>query len=147
MNSLEDKLQAAKIGTSAGIKKHIFDWVSAIIIVALIAACMDVFALIDFKTIDLFENSLREAKRVIINGPMGLFEKEEYSHGTKSIYDSIVKNNIKTLVGGGDSASSVNKLSDKTKFYHISTGGGATLEYLEGKTLPGISAIDEKEEI
>lgn len=55
MNSLEDKLQAAKIGTSAGIKKHIFDWVSAIIIVALIAACMDVFDLIDFKTIDLFE--------------------------------------------------------------------------------------------
>ena len=55
MDSLEDKLQAAKIGTSAGIKKHIFDWVSAIIIVALIAACMDVFSLIDFKTIDLLE--------------------------------------------------------------------------------------------
>ena len=58
---------------------------------------------------------------------------------------TLVKDNhIKTLIGGGDSASSVKKLSDQTKFYHISTGGGATLEYLEGKKLPGIEVIDEK---
>ena len=98
------------------------------------------------KTRELFCNNLKEASRVIINGPMGLFEDERYAKGTKTIYDFIVNNNIKTLVGGGDSAASVNKLSDASKFYHISTGGGATLEYLEGKILPGISAIDEKEE-
>lgn len=98
------------------------------------------------KTIKLFQENLSSAKRVIINGPMGLFEKEIYANGTKSIYDYLTKNNIKTLVGGGDSAASVNKLSDASKFYHISTGGGATLEYLEGIILPGISAIHEKEE-
>ena len=96
------------------------------------------------KTIELFTSVLKNASRVIINGPMGLFENDNYSKGTKQIYDFITSNNIKTLVGGGDSASSVNKLSDSSKFYHISTGGGATLEYLEGKVLPGIGVIDEK---
>jgi phosphoglycerate kinase len=97
------------------------------------------------KTIELFKGYLKDARRVIINGPMGLFENSNYTIGTKSLYDCIIDNNIKTLVGGGDSAASVNKLSDASKFYHISTGGGATLEYLEGKDLPGISVIDEKE--
>lgn len=96
------------------------------------------------ETISLFEDKLKNAARVIINGPMGYFEREEYQAGTKSLYDFLTKNNIKTLVGGGDSASSVNKLSDANKFYHISTGGGATLEYLGGTSLPGISVIYEK---
>lgn len=99
------------------------------------------------KTIDLFCNVLKDAKRLVINGPMGCFETATYAKGTKAIYDFITTNNIKTLIGGGDSASSVNKLSDPSKFYHISTGGGATLEYLEGKVLPGISVINEKETI
>ena len=96
------------------------------------------------ETIKLFIKQLENAKRVIINGPMGLFENPLYQKGTKSIYDYLTKNNIKTLVGGGDSAASINKLSDKNKFYHISTGGGATLEYLGGKSLPGIEVINEK---
>ena len=96
------------------------------------------------QTIDLFCSYLKDAKRVIINGPMGLFEDENYQNGTKSIYDYITDNNIKTLVGGGDSAASVNLLSDASLFYHISTGGGATLEYLEGKVLPGIEVINER---
>lgn len=96
------------------------------------------------KTIELFTNILSGAKRVVINGPMGCFENPNYAKGTKAIYDFITTNNIKTLIGGGDSASSVNKLSDQSKFYHISTGGGATLEYLEGKVLPGIDIIEEK---
>lgn len=96
------------------------------------------------KTIDLFTFNLKDAKRLIINGPMGLFENTNYANGTKAIYDYIIANNIKTLVGGGDSASSVNNLSQPDKFYHISTGGGATLEYLEGTELPGISVINEK---
>ena len=96
------------------------------------------------QTIDLFEDYLKDAKRVIINGPMGMFENKQYQNGTKKIYDFITKNNIKTLIGGGDSAASVHLLSDEKKFYHISTGGGATLEYLEGKKLPGIEVIHEK---
>ena len=96
------------------------------------------------KTIELFQKNLKDAKRVIMNGPMGLFENPNYSNGTKSIYDYLTQKNIKTLVGGGDSAASVKLLSNPEKFYHISTGGGATLEYLEGTPLPGISAIDEK---
>ena len=99
---------------------------------------------IGVKTRELFKANLQNAKRVIVNGPMGVFEHDIYSQGTKEIYDYITNNKIKTLVGGGDSAFSVNKLSDSSKFYHISTGGGATLEYLEGKELPGISVIDEK---
>ena len=97
------------------------------------------------KSIELFTNVLKGAKRVVINGPMGCFENPNYATGTKALYDFITTHNIKTLIGGGDSASSVNKLSNPSKFYHISTGGGATLEYLEGKVLPGISVIDEKE--
>ena len=97
------------------------------------------------NTIELFTSVLNSAKRVVINGPMGCFENPSYATGTKSLYDFITDNKIKTLIGGGDSAASVNKLSDPSKFYHISTGGGATLEYLEGKILPGIRVIHEKE--
>lgn len=96
------------------------------------------------KTIELFTNILANAKRVVINGPMGCFENPTYANGTKAIYNFITTNKIKTLIGGGDSASSVNKLSEPSKFYHISTGGGATLEYLEGKILPGIDIIKDK---
>ena len=96
------------------------------------------------KTISKYCDLLKSAKRVIINGPMGVFEKDVYSKGTKEIYDCITANGIKALVGGGDSASSVNKLSNPKLFYHISTGGGATLEYLEGKILPGIAAIEDE---
>ena len=96
------------------------------------------------KTIELFYNNLKDAERVIINGPMGMFENNNYQKGTSSIYNFLADNNIKTLVGGGDSVSAVNKLSNPNKFYHISTGGGATLEYLEGKTLPGIASINDK---
>lgn len=99
------------------------------------------------ETVALFCKELEGAKRVIINGPMGCFEQENYAKGTKAIYDFLTKHSIKTLVGGGDSAASVKKLSDERGFYHISTGGGATLEYLEGADLPGISVIDEKEKV
>lgn len=96
------------------------------------------------KTISLFSDILKEAKRVIINGPMGVFEVKEYSKGTKSIYEVLTTNNVKTVIGGGDSASSVNKLGFKDKFYHISTGGGATLEYLSGVELEAIKVISDK---
>ncbi len=96
------------------------------------------------ETIQLFCEYLKSAKRVIINGPMGMFENPLYQNGTRSIYQCIGENKVKTLVGGGDSAASVHLLSQESYFYHISTGGGATLEYLEGKVLPGILVIYEK---
>lgn len=96
------------------------------------------------KTIKEFTHILKNSKRVIVNGPMGVFEEETFSHGTKEILQVLKENNIKTLVGGGDSASAVNQLGFASEFYHISTGGGATLEYLSGKKLPGIEAISDK---
>lgn len=97
------------------------------------------------KTIELFENILSKAKRVIINGPMGIYEEPSFKKGTVAIYESIKNHHIKALIGGGDSAASANLLGYHDCFYHISTGGGATLEYLSGKELPGITSISERE--
>lgn len=96
------------------------------------------------KTIKLFEKELNGAKRVILNGPMGLFEDKKFSNGTNRIFKYLEKNKIKTLVGGGDSASAVNKLGYEDSFYHISTGGGATMKYLENRSLVGIDVIEDK---
>ena len=95
------------------------------------------------KTVEKFNNELKLAKRVVINGPMGVFEQKEFAKGTDAIYKCLKENKIKTLVGGGDSAASVNLLGYSDAFFHISTGGGATLDYLSGKKLPGIEIIDE----
>ena len=102
---------------------------------------------IGVETIKLYCDKIKDAKRIIINGPMGLFEQPEYASGTKSIYKCITDNNIKTIIGGGDSASSAKKLGFANSFYHISTGGGATLEYLSGIELPGIAVIEDEKEI
>lgn len=96
------------------------------------------------KTIKLFTDNLQNAKRVIVNGPMGVFEDKYFSKGTDAIYRYLKENNIKTLIGGGDSAASVNILGYQNSFFHISTGGGATLDYLSGKSLPGLDAIGDK---
>ena len=90
------------------------------------------------------KNKLKDAKRVVVNGPMGIFEEEAFSKGTNEIYKCLKENNIKTLIGGGDSAASVNHLGYQDSFFHISTGGGATLEYLSGKNLPAIDIIEDK---
>ena len=94
------------------------------------------------KTIDLFNSIIKKSKRIIINGPMGVFEEKPFDKGTIAIYETIKNNNIKTLIGGGDTAASANLLG-YTNFYHISTGGGATLEYLTGKSLPAIEVIED----
>lgn len=96
------------------------------------------------KTITQFKNILSLAKRVVINGPMGIYEEPSFANGTKEIYEILKEKHIKTLIGGGDSAASVNLLGYNNCFYHISTGGGATLEYLSGKKLPGIEIINDK---
>ena len=96
------------------------------------------------ETIKLFCSELKNSKRVIINGPMGMYEDSKFANGTVELYNYLKNNKIKTLIGGGDSAASVNELGFNDVFYHVSTGGGATLEFLSGKNLPGIDIINEK---
>ena len=93
------------------------------------------------KTIDLFESILKKAKIVIWNGPLGVYEFSKYKKGTDKLLKYVVDNNIKTILGGGDIVAAATTANLKDKVYHASTGGGATLEYLEGKKLPGIEII------
>ena len=96
------------------------------------------------KTIELFKKYLSTAIRVVANGPMGVFEEKEFANGTRELYNYLSQNSIKTLIGGGDSISAINTLHINKNFYHISTGGGATLEYIAQGTLPAIEAIEDK---
>lgn len=97
------------------------------------------------KTIGLFKSELKDAKTVLWNGPLGIFEKDEYADGTKEIalYLGALKD-ATVIVGGGDSASAAKKFKVADKLSHVSTGGGASLEFLEGKALPGIAIIQDK---
>ena len=95
-------------------------------------------------TIKIFKQYIDISETIIWNGPLGVFEKEEFANGTKSIMDYLAESNKITIIGGGDTVSAVNKFSKKKKFTHLSTGGGASLELMEGKILPGIGIIDEK---
>ncbi|GKT03383.1 phosphoglycerate kinase [Furfurilactobacillus sp. WILCCON 0119] len=96
------------------------------------------------KSIELFENTLRDAKTVVWNGPMGVFEMPNFAKGTLAIGKFLGDLDATTIVGGGDSTAAVQQLGVADQLTHISTGGGASLEYLEGKTLPGIAAISDK---
>lgn len=96
------------------------------------------------KTVDLFESILKNSKTVVWNGPLGLYEIERYRKSTMDILTFLTASNIKTIIGGGDTAAMVSENKElKEKIYHVSTGGGATLEYLEGKVLPGIEVLDK----
>lgn len=97
------------------------------------------------KTVDLFTEKLKGAKTVVWNGPMGVFEMDNFAKGTIGVCKAISNlKNATTIIGGGDSAAAAFKLGFADKFTHISTGGGASLEYLEGKALPGIEVISNK---
>lgn len=98
------------------------------------------------KTVDIFKSFIKDAKTVVWNGPLGVFEFEAFSYGTKEIATAIanIKDQATTIIGGGDSAAAVIQLGLSKGFTHISTGGGASLEYLEGKVLPGIQCVDDK---
>ncbi|MCE7742056.1 MAG: phosphoglycerate kinase [Candidatus Heimdallarchaeota archaeon] len=104
----------------------------------------DIGADIGKKTITKFQEILKNSKQVLWNGPMGIFEKEEFERGTKDIAEFLVENKIHTIVGGGDSAAAFEKyhLQDKVSF--ISTGGGASLEIMKGSLLPGIECLKDK---
>lgn len=96
------------------------------------------------KTIKLFSDAIKDAKTVIWNGPMGVFEMEKFATGTKAIAKAMAESNAVTIIGGGDSASAVTQLGYADKMTHISTGGGASLEFMEGLVLPGIDCLNDK---
>jgi 3-phosphoglycerate kinase len=99
---------------------------------------------IGLKTVDLFIRELSQSKTVIWNGPPGVFEIEKFSEGTMKIAEFLSESPAVTIVGGGDTAAAVKKYNLTEKFSHVSTGGGASLEFMEGKQLPGISALGDK---
>lgn len=96
------------------------------------------------KTAEVFADAIKEAKTVIWNGPMGVFEFANFAKGTIAVAKAMAESNATTIIGGGDSASAVNNLGFGDKMTHISTGGGASLEFLEGIELPGIAALTDK---
>ena len=95
------------------------------------------------KTLEIFEKNLLSAKIVVWSGPLGVYEFNKYKESTDKLLKYLVENNIKTILGGGDIVAAASTAGYKDKVYHASTGGGATLEYLEGKVLPGIACVDE----
>ncbi|HAT4309731.1 TPA: phosphoglycerate kinase [Clostridium perfringens] len=96
------------------------------------------------KTEAIYAEAIKDAKTVIWNGPMGVFEFENFNKGTIAVAKSMAEADATTIIGGGDSAAAVNILGFGDKMSHISTGGGASLEFLEGKVLPGIAALNDK---
>lgn len=96
------------------------------------------------ETADLYEDVIKNSKLVIWNGPMGVFEMEPFANGTRSVAQAMAETEAYTIIGGGDSAAAVEKFNVADKMDHISTGGGASLEFMEGKELPGVSALTDK---
>ena len=96
------------------------------------------------KTIALYKDALKDAKTVVWNGPMGVFEMPNFAKGTNAITEMLADLDATTIIGGGDSVAAVNQAGLGDKMSHISTGGGASLEFLEGKDLPGVVAINDK---
>ena len=96
------------------------------------------------ETEKIFAEAVKDAKTVVWNGPMGCFEMPKFAHGTKAVAEALANTEAVTIIGGGDSAAAVNQLGYGDKMTHISTGGGASLEFLEGKELPGVAAANDK---
>lgn len=96
------------------------------------------------ETAELYRNVIKDSKLVIWNGPMGVFEMEPFANGTRSVAEAMAETEAYTVIGGGDSAAAVEKFNVAERMDHISTGGGASLEFMEGKELPGVTALTDK---
>jgi phosphoglycerate kinase len=96
------------------------------------------------KTIDLYVGMIKDAKTVVWNGPMGVFEIPEFAKGTNAVAHAVADVKGTTIVGGGDSIAAVNQAGIADRITHISTGGGASLEFLGGRKLPGVEALADK---
>lgn len=96
------------------------------------------------KTRELYADVIKNSKLIIWNGPMGVFEMDAFAEGTKAVAHAMAETAGYTIIGGGDSAAAVEKFNVGEKMDHISTGGGASLEFMEGKDLPGVSALNDK---
>jgi phosphoglycerate kinase len=96
------------------------------------------------KTQKLYADVIKSAKTVIWNGPMGVFEFDAFAEGTKAVAQAMADSDATTIIGGGDSAAAVKQMGYADKISHISTGGGASLEFMEGKVLPGIDVLEDK---
>lgn len=96
------------------------------------------------RTIDLFGHEVTGAGTILWNGPMGVFENDRFAEGTRRMAEAIASSGATTIVGGGDTVAAIERFSDPARFTHVSTGGGASLEFLEGKMLPGIAALDDR---
>ena len=98
------------------------------------------------KTIELFKKEIELAGTVVWNGPVGVFEISKFATGTNAIAKAMADSEAVTIIGGGDSAAAVEKAGLEKEMSHVSTGGGASLELMEGKKLPGIEALEDKDE-
>lgn len=107
----------------------------------------DIIKDIGFKTITKYSDIIRISKTIFINGTMGIYEEKEYKNGTLEIFNALKNSSLKVVIGGGDTISALNALGFKNTFQNISSGGGATLEYIANGTLPGIEAISEEDNI
>jgi phosphoglycerate kinase len=94
--------------------------------------------------VEAFKAALRDAKLIVWNGPLGVFEMPKFAEGTFAIAKTLADSGATTVIGGGDSASAVKKAGVAKQMTHVSTGGGASLEFLEGKELPGVAALLDK---
>ena len=154
----EDKIELAKSfiqkAKDKGVQLHIL--VDAVVadafsndaqtgVVAIDAIPADMMGLdIGPKTAAAHAEIIKDSKLIVWNGPMGVFEMEKFANGTKTVAQAMAETEGYTVIGGGDSAAAVEKFNVTDKMDHISTGGGASLELMEGKVLPGIAALDDK---
>jgi phosphoglycerate kinase len=96
------------------------------------------------KTVAKFRGEIAKAKTIVWNGPMGVFEMDTFAAGTKAVAEAVAASGATSIIGGGDSAAAVTQMGLAARMSHVSTGGGASLEFLEGKTLPGVAAIPDR---